>query len=388
MLIFVSSSMSPAVLIAAYYVFYWGAFGIFLPYFSLWLVGHGLSPTEATRVIALTPLMSLLAPPLVGLWADARRARAWLLSGGSLLTWLAFCGFFRAETRPALYATTALFAFCRAPLTSLADATALDHVRRAGGSYGRLRLWGSLGFLVAALGAGALLQASGLTWLIAAASLSLLACAGCAFALPAPPPQPHNEVVGAWLHLLGRGDWWLFFAAVMFAQMANAAFDSSFSLHLSRLGFGGRFIGLAWATGVAAEIAMMAASPWIVARVGAARLFALAVATSALRWALVSRATTGAEILCLQPLHGITFGLFWVAAVTLVRDRGQLAPTAAQGLLSSALGAGSLVGMNASGALLERGGGRVLYGAASLAATAGALCAAWYSRRPHRSLSI
>src|SRR3954451_12774690 len=98
--------MSPAVLIPAYYVFLLGALGVFLPYFSLWLVGHGLTPTETTRVLALTPLMSLVAPPLVGLWADARRARAWLLSGGTLATWLAFCGFFVAETRPAIYATT------------------------------------------------------------------------------------------------------------------------------------------------------------------------------------------------------------------------------------------------------------------------------------------
>jgi PPP family 3-phenylpropionic acid transporter len=376
--------MSPAALIAAYYVFLLGALGIFLPYFSLWLVAHGLTATEATRVLALTPLMSLVAPPLVGLWADARRARAWLLSGGSLATWLAFSGFLWAETRPALFATTALYAFCRAPLTSLVDATALDHVRHAGGSYGRLRLWGSLGFLVAALGAGALLQASGLTWLIAVAAALLLACAGCAFALPSPPPQPRREVVGAWLHLLGSADEWVFLLAVVLMQMATAAYDAGFTLHLARLGYGGRFIGTAWAVGVAAEIVLMAASPWILARVGARRLFAGAVATAALRWALLSRVTGAAAILCLQPLHGITFGLFWVAAVTLVRDRGAAAPTAAQGLFSAALAAGSLVGMNAAGALLEAGGGRALYGAASLAATGAALCAVWYSRRARR----
>jgi PPP family 3-phenylpropionic acid transporter len=378
--------MSPAVLIPAYYVFLLGALGVFLPYFSLWLVAHGVSPSETTRVLALTPLMSLVAPPLVGLWADARRARAWLLSGGTLATWLAFCGFFVAETRPAIYVTTALYAFCRAPLTSLVDATALDHVRHAGGSYGRLRLWGSLGFLVAALGAGVLLQATGPTWLIAAAATLLLLCGGCALAMPAPPPKERREVVGAWLHLLGTVDEWIFLVAVALMQMATAAYDSGFTLHLSRLGYGGRFIGAAWAIGVAAEIVLMAASPWILARVGAARLFAAAVATAAVRWALLARATAPGAILALQPLHGVTFGLFWVAAVTLVRARGSAAPTAAQGLFSAALGAGSLVGMQVAGALLEAGGGRLLYGTASLVAAAATLCAAWYSRRAHRIL--
>src|SRR5262245_22809716 len=126
--------MPPAVLIGAYYFTFYGALGFFLPYFSLWLVAHGLAPSEATRILSLTPLMSLLVPPLWGLLADARRARGWLLRGGSLLTWLAFLGFFRAAARPELYATTALFAFARAPLTSLADATTLEHVRQHGGS--------------------------------------------------------------------------------------------------------------------------------------------------------------------------------------------------------------------------------------------------------------
>jgi hypothetical protein len=90
--------------------------------------------------------------------------------------------------------------------------------------------------------------------------------------------------------------------------------------------------------------------------------------------------------LMLQPLHGITFGLFWVSAVTLVRARSSAAPTAAQGLFSAALGAGSLVGMNATGALLEAGGGRLLYGAAALAAGAATVCAAWYSWRTQRIL--
>jgi PPP family 3-phenylpropionic acid transporter len=167
-------------------------------------------------------------------------------------------------------------------------------------------------------------------------------------------------------------------------QMATAAYDSGFSLHLSQLGFGGRFIGIAWAIGVAAEIALMASSPAILARVSPARLFALSLATAVVRWSLLARVTSPAAILCLQPLHGITFGLFWISGVTLVRDRGHAAPTAAQGLFSAAVGTGSLVGMNLAGVLFERGGGRLLYtvaGACAAAATVGA----WLYERRNRS---
>jgi PPP family 3-phenylpropionic acid transporter len=378
--------MSPAFWVAAYYFTFFGALGIFLPYFSLWMVAHGLSPTAATRVIALTPLMSLVSPPLVGLWADARRLRGWLLRAGSVATWLAFLGFFWARARWELVATTALFAFCRAPLTPLIDATALDRARRDGISYGRLRLWGSLGFLVAVAGAGVLAEQAGLPVLIVATTVILALVALCALALPAPPPESHREVVGAWLHLLASGEWWIFFAAVMLGQVATAAYDSAFSLHLSRLGFGGRFIGIAWATGVAAEIGFMALSARLLEHLGAARLFALSLLAAVVRWSLLARVTAPLLILCLQPLHGITFGLFWVSAVTLVRERGRAAPTAAQGLFAAALGGGSVVGMNLAGALLEAGGGRTLYSAAALAAAAGTACAAWYARRAPRIL--
>jgi PPP family 3-phenylpropionic acid transporter len=373
--------MSPAVLIGAFYFTFFGALGIFMPFFTVLLVERGLSPSEATRVLSLSPLMSLLVPPLFGLWADARQARGRLLRGASLLAWVAFLGFFRAAARPALYATTALFALCRAPLTSLVDATALEHVRRAGGSYGRLRLWGSLGFLVAVAAAGSLAQRAGTPVIVGGTAWALGLVAAVSFALPAPPPVENRSAVGAWLQLLSDGEWWILLLAVGLGQMATAAYDAGFSLHLVRLGYGGRFIGVAYAIGVAAEIALLAASGAIVRRVGVHRLFVLSLLTAVVRWGLLARVSSPAAILCLQPLHGVTFGLFWVAGVTLVRDRGLGAPTAAQGLFATALGTGSLIGMSLTGRLLEAGGGRLLYGAAALTAAAATLAAAVHAAR-------
>ncbi|MCU1279040.1 MAG: transporter, partial [bacterium] len=192
--------MADGVLISAYYFTFFGALGIFLPYFSLWLVGRGIAPSEATRILSFVPLMSLLVPPLIGLAADARRLRVWLLRILSLVTFLAFLGFFRAHARSELYVATACFALFRAPLTSLVDATTLAHVRHHGGSYGRIRLWGSLGFLVAVVGAGVLAERAGVGVLVGVSAWALAACAAVAFAMPAPPPVERKGVVGAWLH--------------------------------------------------------------------------------------------------------------------------------------------------------------------------------------------
>ncbi|MGZ3443808.1 MAG: MFS transporter, partial [Polyangia bacterium] len=130
-----------------------------------------------------------------------------------------------------------------------------------------------------------------------------------------------------------------------------------------------------------AEIVLMGYSRALLVRVSAARLFVLSLVTAVVRWTLLAHLTSPVAILCLQPLHGITFGLFWVSGVTLVRDRGHAAPTAAQGLFSAAVGTGSLVGMNLAGLLLERGGGRLLYTVAGACAAAATVGAVVYERR-------
>jgi PPP family 3-phenylpropionic acid transporter len=286
----------------------------------------------------------------------------------------------RVDDRAALYVITAAFALARAPLTALIDSTTLEAVHRHGGSYGRVRLWGSLGFLVAAVGGGVLADGRGLGPLLTLGAALLGLCALISFALPAPPPLKH-DVKGAFRQLLSDEDLPLFLGAVMLAQLATAAYDSAFTLHLSRLGFHDRFVGVAWATGVAAEILVMAWSPRLFARVPAPRLLTFSIAVAAGRWLCLSRVTAPLAILALQPLHGITFGLFWVAAISIVRDRGRATPTTAQGVLSAAMGIGSLVGMNLAGRLLEAGGGRLLYGMAGVAALAGAVLGLLFARR-------
>ena len=367
--------MPPASPIALYYFAFFAALGVFWPFFSLYLAAAGLSPTQITRVLAISPVMSLVAPPLIGLIADAKGARAWLLRSSSVATAVAFQGFVVARgSRPALYATAAAFALCRAPVGSLVDATALDCVRRHGGSYGALRLWGSLGFLIAVVAGGVLLESVGLDFVLVSTGLALGLAAVCAFAMPAPPAAPSRPPTLALLEMALDEQTWLLLVAVMLAQIANGTYDACFSLHLQRAGFGSRFIGIAYAVGVGAEIALLAVSGAVLRRVGAARLLACSLATATVRWLVLARVTSGSAILCLQPLHGITFGFYYAAAVTLVRERGgPSAPTAAQGLFAAVTALGSVLGIAVSGPVLERAGGEVFLvgaGAAALATLA------------------
>lgn len=408
--------MSPSLAVALYYFLYIGTFGFWMPYFAAYLTSIGLTPSQATRIQALFPVASLLTPPLIGWVADWLRARGRLLRWATTATAFSFLGFsllarrYRSmppdgPPRPVALHYVALatlaFAFCRAPLISLIDATAHECVRRYGGNYGRLRLWGSLGFLIAALAGGALTERYGMGQILTVTALGLALTMACVWLpalgdtasaapaaerdslLPDAPPRP----LAAGLALLRTDDLWLLLAAVTLCQMAGASYDAAFSIHLLGLGFGPRFVGLAWSIGVLAEILLLAGSGAVIKRLGAARLLSLALATAAVRWSLLGRASTAGAILALQPLHGITFGWFYVAATTLVHERsGGSRATAGQGWLAGALGLGSLLGMSWAGAILERAGGGTLYTAAAGLSVLATVLSAFYARRIPRAL--
>jgi PPP family 3-phenylpropionic acid transporter len=375
--------VTPRSAISLFYFTYLGALGIFWPYFSLYLRSVGLGPAEVTQVMALYPVMGLVAPPLFGLVSDARRARGWMLRIVSAVTLIGFAAFFVAGShRLALYLSLGLFAFCRAPILPLTDASAFEAARRYGGSYGRMRVWGSVGFLIAALITGALVDARGQAMVLPATCVSLGLAAGASWLMPAPPPEARPQAFAATLRLLRMPDLWWLLAAAMLGQLATAAYDAGFSMHLRALGHPSRFVGIAWAVGVGAEVVFMMTQGALFRRVQPSSAFAFALGTATVRWALLSYVTSSTVILILQPLHAITFGCFYTAGVTLMRDRGGAdAPAAAQGLYASALGLGSMIGMWATGRLLEQGGGTLVYRCAAAAALLGTVAAVGFVRR-------
>jgi PPP family 3-phenylpropionic acid transporter len=367
--------------IALYYFVFFGALGVFWPFFSLYLEAAGLRPSEISRLLALSPVMGLIAPPFFGIIADARQARGWLLRAATMVAALAFVGFFAARGEVALWATTALFFLARSPLIPMVDASALETVRTHGGSYPRLRVWGSLGFLLAVQAGGFILDWWGLTAVLASTAIGLGMAAGCAFAMPAPPPTQNPGALIAARRVLGR-DAWPLCAGIILGSAANNAYDACFSLQLKQLGFGARFIGTAWAVGTGAEVLLMWGVKPVLTRLGARRLFALSLIVAAIRWGLIGRLVSPMAILALQPLHGITFGFFYVAGVTLMKERGgHDAPSSAQGLFAALLAVGGAGGMWVAGPLFERAGAPAAFGFASAAAALGAACALAYRSR-------
>jgi PPP family 3-phenylpropionic acid transporter len=370
--------LSPVRAVSLYYLFAFAGTGVFWPNYGPFLEQLGLAPQLAGMVLGANPFIGLFVPPLVGLLADARRARVWILRGFASLSAVAF-GLWALEPGAVglVFGLVFLNALARAPLSALADASAFDVAARHATSFGRLRVFGSLGFLVAAPVGGALLEHAGRTAMVAAACTGLALAATCAWSLPAPPPQRREGAWRAWKAAVRAPGYRRFLLCVLFGWMGNGALDGCFSLHLSHLGHGNTFIGSAWAVGVVSEVVLMWRSADLIARFGVERLLAFALAVAALRWLLISQLHDPVWILVAQPLHGITFGCTFVAAATIARQRAPIeAPTAAQGVFTAVAAAGTLIGITGGSQLLAHGGGRATFLAAAGCATlAMLLCA-------------
>jgi PPP family 3-phenylpropionic acid transporter len=381
------------VALSAYYFASYAALGVYLPYFPRWLEARGVTGLAMGAVAATLPAMGLVGPPLVGIAADALALRTELLRACASSAFGAFAVVAVAALvgRPLSYvellAAVLLFALFRAPTTPLADVVALELSRPGASkrppSYGQLRLWGSLGFLVAAVLAGRYLDATATAPLPVAIAAGYFGAALATFSLPAEARAPSRPVAGEARALLASRDVRWFLVASVLAQAAHSAYDLCFTLHLRDRGVAPGLVGFAWAVGVVAEIALMAAPSRLLARRRPAALLAFALGGASVRWALVATVRSPALLLALQPLHALSFALMWLASLAFVRERAPAhALATAQGLFVASTSAGSVLGMLAWGPLYRAYGGAATFGAASIVALAACACAVVFARAP------
>lgn len=352
--------VASARLLATFYACAFISVGIATPYLSPYLSDLGLSGRQIATVLSMTPLCNLGVPLVWGWIADRTHRHDRVLRVASFGSALGIAALLlRGRDFRSALATFALFAVFNVGIGPVADTLAVASSARGHG-YGRVRMWGSFGFLVAAALGGVVLTARGsrpadplvpgmmLFGLVAAGATSFLIRGQ----VTARRPKPHLRDVAA---LLGDRRFRLLLLVAALHWMTLAPYNVFFGLLLRARHLSPAVGGAAFAVGVLAEAAIMY---WFSSLRRAFRLETLLVvafAATALRWALVSRAHGAAAMVALQVGHGLTFGLFWVTGISLLNELVP-APVRATGqalYLGAMLGIGSLVGYHATGFILD-----------------------------------
>jgi predicted MFS family arabinose efflux permease len=361
-------------LLKIYYFTQFGALGALFPFLPLFFVNRKLSAGELSWLMALIPISSLLVPPFWAALADSRQRRSLFLALASFGCGISLLGLYASSSFAAYLSAMAAFCFFRAPVVSLVDAIAHALLAEDRLRYALIRVWGSIGFAIFALLSGVLKGATHSLLLLGGSGGIYLVSAIVALGLKQARRDEKVPVGLPVIGLLRQPAMILLLLATASYYAGHSTFDVYFGLHLKALHHGEAFVGLAWAVGVSAEVGVLLFAHRVLHRVASGPLLVLSATAAALRWWLLASAESQVALLCIQPLHGLTFGLWYVSMVKQLHDR---APEAVRATVHSvamaAMGLGMVAGYLAGGELFERYGGSTLYRIASLCAVAATL---------------
>ena len=369
--------------IRLFYAAYFAAMGLILPFFPVYLDERGLDAVMIGFMTGLLALAKVLAPPWVGHLLD-KRPHSWAHRFIILASWLAvftalLIGLF--EQFWLLAAAVLLFGIFWASVLPLTDGLSVSVSEADGADYGRLRVWGSIGFVIASLACGLWMTGPNIVAFpfVLAGLMVVLAMAAVGFpSLESRTEHDHGKAPFSRL-------FYLLLAVAFMMQVSHGAYYGFFSLYLADAGYSGWQIGTYWVIGVMAEIVLMWRWTKPLQQISPALVFSICLGLAAFRW-LGTGLTTDAWLLVgLQLLHAASFAAFHVAAIAWVK---RIAPdsrhAAAQGLFSAAgFGLGSTVGIMGCGLIVEQMGYSMAFYACAIIALLGIPCAMMLSRVKH-----
>ncbi len=298
--------------------------GIFSPYLSLYLADGGFSVAQIGFLMSLPQWMRIVAPPFWGWLADAGGRADRLMRVSSVLTLLAVIVLPWA-TDAGIYGVALLLSvlfFVSAAQVPIGEARTLAATQGDSGAYGKIRLWGSIGFVGGVALVGPALDKLGTHTLPLWMSLALVLLVVIVWpaSAEAGAGQPRVSLVRL-RDRLREIRIAAFFVANFLMIFAHAAYYVLYSLYLEEHGYSKTSIGALWTLGVIAEIVLFRCQHLLFTRFSALALLAFSIAVAALRFALIGGSTGMLSVLlAAQVMHAFTFGLHHSAVMKLLHQ--------------------------------------------------------------------
>ena len=363
---------------ALFFFAYYGYVGVFSPYASLYFADRGLSVTQIGILMSLMQVMRIFGPNVWGWVADQSRRRVLVLRLTSVAAALTFCGMFVGQSFMfffALMVTVNLFTSAQGPIS---EALMLSSMRGDLTHYGRVRLWGSVGFIVLVTLSGYALDWQGIELMPWIALLMLVMVTSVTFSLHEEPATQHAQPSNSVRELLSRKSVLSFFASTFLMIAAHSSLYVYYSLYLSDMGYSKSVIGLMWSLGVIAEILFFFYQAPLFRRFGVRKLMLFSLAIAVIRFLMIGwGAQSLAVLLVAQVLHAATFGVHHSASVATLQ-RWFAGPLQARGqalYISISYGLGGTVGGLLLSACWDAFGARWVYVLAAIMSLLGLIAA-------------
>lgn len=334
--------------LSGFYFFYFALLGGTAPFLALYFDHLGFSPARIGELIAIPMLMRCVAPNLWGWLGDYTGQRLLIVRFGALCTLACFAGIFFSQSYAWLALIMATHAFFWHAVLPQFEVITLAHLREQAARYSQIRLWGSIGFIVAVVGLGLLFEWLSLDAYPAALVAIMAGIVVSSFWVPNAQPvlRPNTLEPEGFLRQLRRPGILAFYICVGLMQLSNGPYYTFLTLHLEGVGYSRGAIGLFWALGVVAEILLFLVMARLLQRYSLRAVLLASFLITAVRWLLLGNLAQYLPVLLLaQCMHAATFGAFHAACIHFVqrsfadRQQGQ-----GQALYASLAGIGGALG--------------------------------------------
>lgn len=368
------------------YFAYFAVVGALVPYLNPYFKQLGCTPAQIGLLTGALVAGRIVAPTLWGWIADHYGGRMLLVRVSFLLALASFLPLLWIRTYAPALAVMGVFGFFWSAALPQFEAVTFNHLGASTAAYTRIRVWGSISFIVTVVVLGWVFERTGLTPL-PAVLVALLATTGLmSLYTPdrkVPHPHPAHAPLG---RVLRQPRVAALFAVCLLTQVSYGPYYNFYTIYLEDHGYARSLVGQLWALGVVAEVLLFLVMHRLLAWTPLRSLMLLSIAATVLRWLMIACFVERLFMLVLaQLLHAISFGMQHVAAVQFIhryftgRHQGR-----GQALYSSiAYGVGGAAGALSGGYLWEGQGPVWTFTAASLLCVlAFAVAWRWLERVP------
>jgi PPP family 3-phenylpropionic acid transporter len=305
--------------LSGFYFFYFIALGVLVPYWGLYLQWQGFSAREIGELTAILLATRIVAPNIWGWIADHHGKSMKIVRFASLAATLAFTGIFFNSSYLWIAIVMLVFSFFWNASLPQFEATTLQHLGEHSNHYSKIRLWGSIGFIIIVIALGSLLEDFDASIVPYAMLLSLAAIWLISLTVPESASRHLHIDHQPILTVLKQPEIRAFLAICLLIQLSHGPYYTFYTIYLEQHGYSRSLIGQLWALGVIAEVIIFLFMHHWLPRYGIRKILLTSLLLSTLRWLIIGFFPDSLPLLLFaQLLHAASFGTFHAAAIAWV----------------------------------------------------------------------
>ncbi len=366
--------------LSGFYFFHFALIGAFAPYWGLYLQSLSFSAFQIGLLMSLLQIIRIIAPTGWGWLADRIGKQILVVQLSAIAGLISYCGFFFENSFIWMFVIMALMSFFWSASLPLIEATTFSYLDHSFVKYGSIRSWGSLGFILAVIGTGHLLDNVNIAWLLWVILGFKLGIIIFSYQIPEIEAVPRSGDSLSIRQILLRPEVLVLFTACLLMAFAHAPYYTFYSIYLEEYGYSRSSIGWLWATGVICEIGIFFIIPRLLQRFSLKQILSMCFGCAVVRFLMIG---WGVEyfliVLLAQVLHAVTYGAYHATAITMVHHffRGRHQAKGQALYVSLTFGVGGALGSIFSGYAWEGLGSGFTFSISAIAALLGFGLVAW-----------